>query len=126
MIKHPDDLTPNNVVVLKGDIQKIKENIADKNYLGSYEMFCSIKNKSWDITLHFKVAIHNNTDKRTKHQFPYDIEHSIEISSAVLEGEKMNTFLTPYALLEHHFSDQLDEIDEQFVYDSIYMLETNQ
>lgn len=124
MIKHPEDFTPENIVILQGDINKIKENIAAKNYLGSYEMFCSIRNKSWDITLYFKATIYSNTDKRTRHQYPYDIEHSFEISSAVLEGEKMNTFLTPYALLEHYLSDKLDEIEQQFIYDSIYLLET--
>ncbi|WP_220775570.1 hypothetical protein [Bacillus sp. BML-BC060] len=125
MIRHPENIDPENVVILQGDIQKIHEIVPDKNYLGSYEMFCTVKNKSWDIKIHFKTTILANVDKKTKHKFPYDIIHSFKIASAILEGETMNTFLVPYGLLDHYLSDKLNEIEDQFVYDSIYMLETD-
>ncbi|MDA1569860.1 hypothetical protein PDK93_27970 [Bacillus cereus] len=124
MICHPENLDPENVVILQGDINKINEIVPDENYLGSYEKFCTVKNKSWDIKIHFKATILSNIDKKTMHKFPFDVINSFEIVSVVLEGENMNTFLTAYALLDGFLSDELYEIEQQFTYDSIFMLET--
>ncbi|MDJ1478671.1 hypothetical protein QBX67_26960 [Bacillus sp. LS15-K4] len=125
MIHHPETFNENTVVILQGDINKIHENISNQAYLGSYEMYCTVRNKSWDIKIHFRARIFTNLDPQTKYTYPYDVLKLFEIDSVKLEGEIMSTHLTAYSLLEHHLSNKLHEIEEKFVYDSILMLETN-
>lgn len=124
MIRHPEDFNPNTVVILQGNINKIHENVTEEHYLGSYEKFCTVKNKSWDIKIHFKATIFENVDPKTMSNYPFDVINHFEIVSVVLEGESMNTFLVAYGLLDGYLSDELYEIEQKFTYDSILMFET--